>query len=308
MAFVMNKNDRRVLALIAEHRVLSVSQLTAIQQKSSQVVRRRLRALEEEGMVQSASRCFGGNRGRPEHLISLTSEGIRLVCSEAPELNRIPENRITAENIRCLDHHLLANWFQIHLRRIEQAVPQVSVRFLSPTSPFLGQDPSGRPLVFERVPQEDSSNPAGGFTPDGAFAITHRERRQTLHFFLEVDMGTESLASSKKDSRDIRQKIINYQGCFRRRQYKRYEQLWDCGLTGFRLLFLVNTRARLAALCRLVQEMKPSDFIWLTSAEQMFASGLADTIWARGGRQDTALESILGTELACPIPPLPLPE
>ena len=38
MTFKLNKNDRRLLATIAEHRVLTTSQVTAIQHKSRQVV------------------------------------------------------------------------------------------------------------------------------------------------------------------------------------------------------------------------------------------------------------------------------
>ncbi len=118
-------------------------------------------------------------------------------------------------------------------------------------------------------------------------------------------MGTESVASLKRNPRDIRQKVINYQEYFRNNRYNRYEKYWDCNLKGFRLLFLTNTNSRLVVLSRLVQEMPPSRFIWLTSLEQMFSHGLSAEIWTRAGKQEAPSESILGPS-ACRTPVMPL--
>lgn len=301
MSFKFNKNDHQLLAEIAEHRVLTISQVTAIQRKSAQVVRRRLNKLEQEGTIVTATRGFGQGRGRPEKIVSLAKEGATLLSSKYPALRDVPINKINAEKIRCLDHQLLTNWFRIHLNEIEHATPELSIRYLSPNSPFLKQDNTDIPFIFEHLPSDDSSKNSSGFTPDGVFSISHRQKQITLLFFLEVDMGTESVASPKRDPRDIRQKIINYQEYFQSNRYKRYEKYWDCILKGFRLLFLTNTNSRLLVLSRLVQEMPPSDFIWLTSLEQMFSHGLSAEIWFRGGKQEARAESILGP-YACRTP------
>jgi hypothetical protein len=298
MAFKFNKNDRKLHASIAEHRVLTVSQLTAIHQKNKQVARRRLGMLEEAGLIQSTTRGFGHIRGRPEKLVSLAENGTRLLGCEDHSLHAVSD--------RCLDHQLLVNWFRIHLGHIGHVITQLSFRFLSPTSPFLRREHNDRPLIFERIRVENHPGNSIGFTPDGVFSITHKEQKKTLLFFLEVDMGTESVASPKRDPRDIRQKVINYQKYFQSSQYKRYEEIWECSLKGFRLLFLTNTNGRLATLCRLVQEMIPSDFIWLTDQERMFSNGLSAKIWVRGGRQDVRPQSILGAEMACQTPISPL--
>ena len=128
------------------------------------------------------------------------------------------------------------------------------------------------------------------------------EPPKTLLFFLEADMSTETLASADKDSKDVRQKIINYQTLFRSGHYKRYARVFDASINGFRLLFLANTSARLAALCRLIKEMPPSDFVWLTDQELMFSHSLSAEIWVRGGRDNESLQSILGPNLACKAP------
>ncbi len=119
----------------------------------------------------------------------------------------------------------------------------------------------------------------------------------TLLFFLEVDMGTETIASRRPGGGDVRQKIVVYQSCFRGGLYKRYEPILGARLRGFRVLVLAHTSSRLAALCRLVRETPPSDFVWLTDQERMFSQGIWAPIWARGGHIDSPPQSILGTEM-----------
>ena len=64
----------------------------------------------------------------------------------------------------------------------------------------------------ERFATDETSVNAHIMIPDGVFTISHQEK--TLLFFLEVDMGTETLASTKQGTGDVRQKIINYQSLF----------------------------------------------------------------------------------------------
>ena len=121
------------------------------------------------------------------------------------------------------------------------------------------------------------------FTPDTVFSIGDSLANKTCLFFLEVDCGTETIVSPKRDTNDIRHKIIKYQWYFQSGGYKRYEEVFATKLNGFRLLFLTSTHGRLVALCQLAQEMKPSNFIWLTECGRLFTEGVSAEIWARGG-------------------------
>jgi hypothetical protein len=100
---------------------------------------------------------------------------------------------------------------------------------------------------------------------------------------------------------DIRQKIVNYGAYFDSLRYKRYEKVFKCQLHGFRLLFLTNTPGRLVALCKLIQEMQSTDFVWLTEYSRMFPGGVSAEIWARGGDLQAPQQSILGS-LCCRAP------
>ena len=300
MTLKVNKNDRKLLAGIAEHKALTVKQLSALSRKSFQVIRRRIRDLAAEDLIRTQMQGYGRGRGRPETLIFLTEKGVALLEEEGIPSGHAASATDKMEIPVSLDHLLLVNWFRIHLLQIERAIPQLSVHYLNPSP-----RPSGSYISSSavRIPSDQKPEKFVELIPDGVFSITHQEAdKKTLLFFLEVDMGSETLVSMDRDRKDIRQKILNYQTLFRSGMYKRYERTFESELNGFRLLFLVNSAARLTGLSRLVREMPPSDFIWLTDQERMFSHGLAAKIWARGGHTDDPPESILGPVLARELP------
>lgn len=302
MGAALNKNDVELLTQLAEYRLLTVSQLAALRARSLQGVRRRMRWLEQEQLLRATTRGFGHGRGRPEKLISLADAGVDLLRRRELLPAEVRTEQVTADGVASPEHQLLTNWFRIHLVQMERTIPRLAVEFLSPTSPLLPPSPDGSPGVSERVAVDGGRHEPIRFTPDGVFSIADRESEKTLLFFLEVDMGTETLASPARHQRDVRQKVINYQAYFRSGGYKRYQSVWNRELNGFRLLFLTSSAGRLADLCRLVQEMPPADFIWLTDERRMFEQGVSAAIWARGGNDRAVVQSILGRGLAQPAP------
>ena len=82
MTSKVTKNDRELLTSIAEHKALTVNQLSALSQRSSQVVRRRMRTLAMEDLIITKMHGFGRDRGRPEDLILLTEKGAALLVDE----------------------------------------------------------------------------------------------------------------------------------------------------------------------------------------------------------------------------------
>ncbi len=177
----------------------------------------------------------------------------------------------------------------------------MTVKFLAHNSPFLPKGPNDRTLITDYSPVPDSSEQGVKFTPDGVFGTCDSIEKYTCLSFLEVDCGTETLASPKRDMSDIRQKIINYQWYFESEGYKRYEEVFKCDLVGFRLLFLTNTYGRLVALCKLTCEMFPTNFVWLTECSRLFPEGVSAKIWAVGGDLHGPQGSILGS-LCCEAP------
>ena len=292
----LTKNDKELLTLIGEYQALTIKQLSILSRRSAQVVRRRIRSLTKEELITSKMHGYERDRGRPEDLFLLTEKGMALTdegipSSHAPDTGKysLPSN-----------HLLLVNWFRIHLLQIERRIPQLSVKYLAPNSYSRAWNKGDSSSAS---PTNSKPKKTAEFIPDGIFSITNMEpEKKALLFFLEVDMGTETIVSQNWPPKDIRQKILNYQTLFQNGNYKRYESVFNSTFNGFRLLFLVNSPARLTSLCGLVRQMRPSDFIWLVDQGKMFSNGLSANIWARGGRDEDPLQSILGLGLACELP------
>lgn len=297
----LNKGDKQILSLIALYRILTVSQLAALTQRSRQVVRRRLRYLSDEGFIINRMRGYGRSSGRPEEIIFLAEKAASILKDEGLFSEIVP--LISPKNIDAIavDHDMLINWFYIHLIQVENSIPDLIVNPHAPGFVMKNNENHG---FFDPRIRIESEDDLIEFIPDGIFTIWHKGMQKGLLFFLEVDMDTEPVASMARNSKDIRQKILNYQSIFRNGYYKHFEEIFHFRFNGFRLLFLTNSPARSAALSHLVQEMPPSDFIWLTNQEKMFSDGLSAEIWARGGKTDQPPQSIIGSNLATTIPAL----
>jgi len=297
MAGKIIKRDTALLSYIAEYKFLSVKQLSALSQRTIQIVRRRLRHLENRHLIIIRERGLGHGPGRRENIIVLTETGMEMLKeNEVLSNHAIYVTDKTPDSI-FIEHDLLVNWFFIHLLQIGRDNPRFITQHLTISSHDLKEGNVDKPLLMERFSAGKSPDEIYTMIPDGVFTITNKESEKSLLFFLEVDMGTETLVSAKQSPGDVRQKIINYQSLFRSGHYKRYEKIFNAELNGFRLLFLTNTLSRSKSICDLAQEMPPSDFIWITDQIQMFSQGVSAEIWTRGGRHQKPPESILGPKL-----------
>ena len=290
----VTKGDIKILSNIAEFGILTVKQLSALTQRNRQSIGRRRRYLENEGYITRYQRG-----GQQENLIYLTETGIKFLQKEGLLTDNV--NKVTKKEVisMFIEHTLLTNWVLIHLLQIGKAVPRLKTKYTRIESDKITQGNAKKAILFPKF-KIDSDN-IEALIPDSIFSITDRESKKSFLFFIEVDMGTEALKSKTPKITNIQRKIVKYQIIFRDKLYKRCEQFFDTKFNGFRLLFLSNTTVRLAALCRHVQEMPPTDFVWLTDQKKMFTRGLSSKIWFRGGRDNDAKQSILG-RLSCEAP------
>jgi hypothetical protein len=302
MTFRPQKEDYEFLKCLAEYRILSASQLAAGFHKSGQIIRRRCRTLGREGLVQATRNEFGRNFGRPESLYGLTERGVNILRENGLIGRDILYDNAGPISNRAIDHQLLMNWFRIHLNEVDKIEPRPTLKFWAYNSPFVPRKPDGSIITMDYSPIGRKTVREVKFTPDAVFVLTNAARDKSLLFFLEVDCGTETLASPQRDMSDIRQKILNYQWYFQSLRYKRYEGAFNVPfLHGFRVLFLARTTGRLVALCKLTQEMDPSGFIYLSEQQRLFEDGVFAKIWVRGGNLQVVQRSIIG-RLHCRIP------
>ena len=167
----LNKGDKEILSLIALYRILTVSQIAALTQRSRQVIRRRLRYLSGKDLIITRMRGFGRSSGRPEEIVFLAEKAATILKDEGLFSESIP--LIQPKNIDAIavDHDLLINWFYIHLIQMEKSIPYLTIEPYSPG--FLVKD-QGRHVFFDSRIQIESNDDFIEFIPDGIFTIWHK--------------------------------------------------------------------------------------------------------------------------------------
>jgi hypothetical protein len=283
--------DIAVLLSLADYVALTTNQLCDLHDQQPRTMRRVLQTLYKAGLAEAATEITGG-RGHPERVTVITGRGYELLVEKGVLAQEPSTGPRKAINPQCIDHQLLENWTRIRLHQMERSFPQLSVRFLAARSPLLSVARDGQPIPLGGSDDEQRAR-AFDLLPDGVFAITHNGQQRTLLFFLEIDMGTESIESGRPDHPCIRRKIDQYVLCFSSKAYKQYEPTFCSVLNGFRVLFIANTTSRLHALCRHIARWPHTDFIWLSEENSLLNLGIGASIWIRGGQLDQRLESIL---------------
>jgi len=274
MKLKLNQNDYKILEALTKYRMMTVNQISAVFQGNKTATSKRMKAFKKAGLVETLTRLLGRKRGRPEDVLCLAEKGFDTLKERNVLDPSLLYDAVAADAIHCQQHQLLMNWFRIHLEQAQRVSPRWSYRIFTYSSPLLPPGPEMRPVLTEYVPSANTKGEMVKFSPDAVFESKDAQTGKHLLFFLEVDMGTETLARPDRNPGVVRDKFLNYQAYFRTQKYKRYEKVWGCPFKGFRLVFLTHTQGRLCSLCSLVQQMPPSDFIWLTEQGRMFSMGV----------------------------------
>lgn len=293
--YKLTPKDRSLLLEIAEYRILLIDQIVLLDNTGKRAVQKKVNTLYKNGIFNFSPRNFETNRGRPENIISISEKGVRLLQYENLIDSKIPIERLAPDKSYHIEHELLLNWFRVYLNYISEKIQDLTIDFISSTTPFVLLNSNGLPLISESFKQVTRYI---DFIPDGVFSVISKEQNKSLLFFLEIDMGTESLKSSSLNSNNIATKIKNYRVYFQSQKYKRYETRWNTKFNGFRLLFLTNSTFRRSTLLRFISSERTNDFIWITDQDEMFQHGIGGKIWTRGGDTSSSPESILGPTLA----------
>ena len=127
MAFRLRDTDCETLVCLAEHRMLTLTQIALLVQKNKKALWRRLRGLEKQQLVVLNKRELGKARGRPESVLSFSKAGVELLKAKGLINAIAPYEKVTAEKIHCRDHQLMLNWFRIHLNLVKRLLPRHSL-------------------------------------------------------------------------------------------------------------------------------------------------------------------------------------
>nr|WP_042187951.1 replication-relaxation family protein [Kibdelosporangium sp. MJ126-NF4]CEL17460.1 hypothetical protein [Kibdelosporangium sp. MJ126-NF4]CTQ91313.1 hypothetical protein [Kibdelosporangium sp. MJ126-NF4] len=180
--------DRRLLALLAEHKVLTTRQVAAIEFTSIRRAQDRLRRLYELGVLFTFRQSYA-NGGTSETRFALGYVGKRLIC--ALRAKTPPAPKVYAESLERLvvwpklEHHLGVNDFFCDLAAHRN--PARHSKYGVSGGTLTQWWPEKRCVEFFW----SSSGHEVRLRPDGYGCWEHHGR--AVRFFLEHDTGTESL-------------------------------------------------------------------------------------------------------------------
>jgi len=286
--------EKELLLQILEYGILSTNQIMLINGVGKREVQRKLENLRKKDLITFHNIKKEGRKGRTEYVSSISEIGATIIRNEFDGQFYFSSDKIIFKNIYTAKHQLLLNWFRIHLNFLHIKLPDLTVDFISATTPFLPLKKNGLPLISE---QFETKLLKINFTPDGVFCIKNKTQNKSLLFMLEVDMGTESLTTRSSKTNNIATKIKNYSVYFQTEKYKRYQKKWNTFFNGFRLLFLTNSLEREEMICKQVGSDRSNNFVWISTKLELFEKSLGGKIWVSGGNLHTPKESIIGPSL-----------
>ncbi|MFZ1292307.1 MAG: replication-relaxation family protein [Melioribacteraceae bacterium] len=288
---IITQKDKLLLLMISKYGILLNDQIALLNNSGKRIVQRKISRLYNNSLLNLSLRNNSSNHGRPENIISISEKGVKLLQNENLIDSKIPFERFITDKIYNIEHELLINWFRIHLQNIQVKISNLKTEFISSTTPFIPLNKNGQPLITENLLIENSSVT---LIPDGVFYIKSEKQNKSLLFFLEVDMGTESLQNKGFKSNSIASKILNYKFYFQSEKNLRYQKRWNTIFNGFRLLIITNTTKRKVSISNFINSDISNDFVWVANQSEMFEKGLGGRIWSRGGKLSIPQESILG--------------
>ena len=121
--------------------------------------------------------------------------------------------------------------------------------------------------------------------PDGYFFLN--ADGYDYHYFLEVDMGTETAKSSKFGRRDFSRKMLGYQAYWKSGLYdKRYDPEGKYEGLPIQVLTVTTSEARVATLKRVAEEARAGEqFCFTTFGRISPETVLVAPIWSVAGKE-----------------------
>ncbi len=291
--FSMTDRDYRILyflALFGGLRAMELSTLefwkdpTHWQPKPHKNCQQRLLFLHKGGYVTHLEQASIPSEGRRPFIHLITQKGIKaLAAHRGVEVNELRWRKVDLRSgTQFLDHLMSINEVIVatmfatkHLN-----VPSELVTWIDDLQ--LRKDHSKDIIQWEG---KTGTVEEGTIIPD-SYIVIHREvpnpKDRAKHFFLEADLGTETIVASKDERRSWDRKIRAYASYYQPKG--RYEQRYKT--TTGRVLTVTTSQRRLANLKRISEEAGAGAKYWFSTFELLTPlSVLTQPIWQQAGKE-----------------------
>ena len=278
---IVTERDRALLRSLAEYRLLTSEQLERLHFQSAQTALRRIRRLEQVGLVVRRR-----SDAVPTQIISLSPQGVAMVTANAtPGLGAAAARRrpVALPGTYFLRHQLEVNDFRIAVAHSAGQRPDVDLLSVIADTDRTAVAAAAQPRALLAETVAFGSEPAERIThtPDLAFAMRRGERQ--AFFLVEIDRGTEVVGDPKRGVglfvRFYLRGLVS--GAF---DGLRARLGLPEGLRGFRVLVVTNSASRVQAMrdrwgSMPIEHEMAKRFIWLTTREALLGTSLLEHGW-----------------------------
>ncbi len=267
----LTSRDQKVLAALAEHRLLSGDQLRRLVfQVSASKVRRRLRALYDHGLVRRMPILALPRQGIPPFVYTLSRDGVALLSGLGEMASETGTNGV---GVQYIHHRYLVNEFYVTLVEASRAAECAVRGWRHEEALKVSRSRGGLPQA-ERVEHPRLSEPTS-FLPDAFFELDLGQDH-SFAFFVEIDRATHPQRVWRKRAQLYAAYADTRAGLFKRR----------FGRETFRVLIVTTPdyrkRSRRDNILRSIQAtIGTSDMFLATTFEQMTAVCVLNRVWHR---------------------------
>jgi|GEM_PF-4427735 len=129
--------------------------------------------------------------------------------------------------------------------------------------------------------------------PDGVMCLENPSLGKKALFFIEVDLGTEKITTTKKDQYSLLKKMLVYREWLQNPKYEEYSEYFGYEFTGFRVLVIMNAETRIQKLRKELYQNNMRKFIYMTEQGAIRSKTILKAIWQRPGTEDKRCYSII---------------
>ena len=288
MSYRLVSRDKTVLYWIGRLRLLKTTALSAyIFNSNINVARRRLKKMVDNNFLSFIEKPGSCSRGRLERIYYLNKknrEHIRYVMGEDNTYFYSPPN-----NLFFVEHQLALNHTLLSLNA--SCKNNYSFQFfIEHETNALHYKKKNKNLESKYLDLERD------FRADCMIILKNFKGQKSL-VFLEIDRGTITI-SAKRRGKDVSSKVRAYKNYLSAERFKYLNKVFDSSFTGFRVLFITTSEARLNNIASACEEMGGlRGMLWLTTFEKITASKnlLNDSLWVVPCSKRIGLQSIIKT-------------
>ena len=158
---------------------------------------------------------------------------------------------------------------------------------------FVSGDGSPERFIEDTVGGGEEGKEARKIIPDAVICLENSDKDKKALFFLELDLGTERIASDNDMNYSLLSKLKRYEDYFRTRGFERYNSWFGKKFRGFRALLVMDSQRRIQRLRAELKKRGIVGFIWFAEKSSLNGNTVFQNIWYKDNIEDENRYSLL---------------